>query len=64
MEPSGPLSHTQPTATRLHPEPDQSSPSLHSHFLKKNCNIILPLEFHSKRNCKIIVLITETKFRD
>jgi hypothetical protein len=60
MEPARPLA----TATRLHPEPDQSSPvhASQSHFLKINFNISPPLAFHSKWNYKINVLITETNF--
>ena len=42
MEPECPLPHSQTSATGSYPEPDHSSPSLPTHFLKIHFNIILP----------------------
>ena len=42
MEPERSLPHSQVPATSSYPEPDQSSPSPSSHFLKIDLNIILP----------------------
>jgi len=42
MEPECPLPQSQASATGPYPEPDQSSLSLPSHFLKIHFNIILP----------------------
>jgi len=42
MEPEGSLPHSQIPATCPYPEPDRSSPSPTSYFLKIDLNIILP----------------------
>jgi hypothetical protein len=42
MEREGSLPHSQELATRLYPEPDQSSPYAPSHFLKIYVHITLP----------------------
>jgi len=42
MEPKDSLPHSQETATRPYPEPDQSKPCPTSHSLKIHFNIILP----------------------
>ena len=42
MEPEGSSPHSQVSATFPYPEPDQSSPDPHIHFLKIQFNIILP----------------------
>jgi len=41
MKPEGSLPHSQVLATCPYPEPDQSSPCPHTHFLKAHRNIIL-----------------------
>ena len=40
MEPEGSVPRLQEPATCPYPEPDQSSPCLHSHFLSSHFNII------------------------